>query len=189
MYCCRLSSSLPVFGLLALAGIEGAAERVTLTESNCEEYAPRGKEVDCIYGDTVLRNDTIVLVIAQPIATRNANMTVKRVGGAIIDMTLVDTPNDQLSAYYPAGGLLDFEEAMPADPAVGSDLAATEVHFVVSSRARENQTQVDATYRLRDGEPYIWLETIWSNPHDLSVELTLPPMGCVPNAALNKASM
>src|SRR5688572_17211923 len=79
----------------------GAADLAVLSESTWDEFAPQGKEVDAIYGDFVLRNDQIVAVIAQPLATRNANMTVRNVGGAIIDLTSRARPNDQLSAYYP----------------------------------------------------------------------------------------
>ena len=83
-----------------------AAERTTLTEDNWDDWAPVGKEVDCIYGDIVLRNDRLIAVIAQPISGRNANMTVRNVGGSLIDLTQRNAPNDQLSAFYPGGGRL-----------------------------------------------------------------------------------
>src|SRR5262245_26429846 len=93
------------FGLIAVVGLVGihcqAAEVAILGEETWEEFIPQGKEVDGIYGDFVLRNDQIVAVIAQPLATRNANMTVRNVGGAIIDLTKRNSQNDQLSAYYP----------------------------------------------------------------------------------------
>src|SRR5688500_13622572 len=62
-----------------LAGLRqgSAAEVAILTEKNWDEFAPQGKEVDCIYGDIVLRNDKIIVVIAQPLPSRNANMTVR----------------------------------------------------------------------------------------------------------------
>lgn len=85
-----------------------AAEIAILTEKNWDEFAPKGKEVDCIYGDYVLRNDKIVVVIAQPLATRNANMTVRGVGGMIIDFTKRQAQNDQLSAYYAGGRKYQF---------------------------------------------------------------------------------
>ena len=61
-------------------------EVIRLTDENWEAVAPRGKEVDAIVGDLVLRNRHLVAVIAQPIPTRNANMTVKAVAGGLIDL-------------------------------------------------------------------------------------------------------
>src|ERR1700685_4006932 len=78
-----------------------AADLVVLTPQTWDEFAPAGKEVDCIYGDLVLRNDRLVAVIANPVATRNANMTVKNVGGCIIDLSVAAPQNDQLGAFYP----------------------------------------------------------------------------------------
>ena len=81
-----------------------AADLVQLNAENWDEFAPQGKEVDCIYGDYVLRNDVIVAVIGEPKEGRNANMTVRNVGGAVIDLTRRDHSNDQLSAFYPGRG-------------------------------------------------------------------------------------
>ena len=81
-----------------------SAEVVTITADNAAQVAPAGKEADWIYGDYVIRNGRTVAVIARPVATRNANMTVRGVGGCVIDLTEQERPNDQLSCYYPAGG-------------------------------------------------------------------------------------
>src|SRR5206468_3202250 len=78
-----------------------AAEVVVLTNENWNKYAPPGKEADCILGDYVLKSDKVWAVIAQPAPWRNANMTVRQVGGAVIDLTTTTNPNDQLSAFYP----------------------------------------------------------------------------------------
>ena len=77
------------------------AEVALLTEATWDEYVPSGKEVDAIYGDVVLRNGQLTAVIAQPLETRNANMTVRSVGGALIDLTTREPQSDQLSAFYP----------------------------------------------------------------------------------------
>ena len=69
-----------------------AVEVLRLSEANWDNAVPEGKEVDCIYGDWVLRNDRIVVVIADAVPTRHANMTVRNVGGAVIDLTLRDAP-------------------------------------------------------------------------------------------------
>ena len=75
-----------------------SGEFAVLSESNWSQFAPNGKETDAIIGDYVIRNDHVWAVIAQPNAKRNANMTVRDVGGAIIDYTERQFPNDQLSA-------------------------------------------------------------------------------------------
>src|SRR5262245_14258297 len=80
-----------------------AAEVAILSESTWDEFAPGGKEVDAIYGDIVLRNDKLVAVIAAPVDGRNANMTIKNVGGCLIDFTTRAKENDQLGAFYPLG--------------------------------------------------------------------------------------
>ncbi|NBP80435.1 hypothetical protein EBU58_06895, partial [bacterium] len=89
--------------LMLTAAATHAAEVHTIDETYLPGGAnaslpPVGKEADWILGDHLLRNDRIVAVIAKPVATRNANMTVKNVGGCVIDLTHVEAQNDQLSA-------------------------------------------------------------------------------------------
>ena len=78
-----------------------AVELVTLAAHNWDRYAPEGKEVDAIYGDFLVRTDQLVAVLAHPAERRNANMTVRNVGGCLIDLTQAQRVNDQLSAFYP----------------------------------------------------------------------------------------
>lgn len=91
-----------------------AAELIQLNQKNFESHCPRGKEVDAIYGDWVLRNDHIVAVIAAPKATRNANMTVRNVGAMLIDYAPRNAQSDQLSCFYPAGARYDFHDEAAA---------------------------------------------------------------------------
>ena len=72
-----------------------------LDAENWDQLAPSGKEVDCIYGDFVLQNEFLTAVIAQPIQSRHANMTVRSVGGSLIDLTTRQQASDQLGAFYP----------------------------------------------------------------------------------------
>ena len=60
----------------------------TLNESNWDALIPHGKEVDAIYGDMVMQNGHLRAVIAKPVVTRNANMTVRNVGGCFAAGTL-----------------------------------------------------------------------------------------------------
>src|SRR5262245_46802607 len=96
----------PVWLAVAMlwANLSQSAEFAVLAPGTWDAYAPQGKEVDAIYGDYVLRNEHLVAVIAQPLPTRNANMTVKGVGGMLIDLTERQAQNDQLSCYYPGAG-------------------------------------------------------------------------------------
>src|SRR5262245_3793892 len=98
-YGCHVVWSL-LFGLMATS-LSSAAELAVLTNDNWDRLAPAGKEADCILGDYAFKSDRIMAVVAQPLPTRNANMTVRQVGGAVIDLTLSAKQNDQLSAFYP----------------------------------------------------------------------------------------
>src|SRR6185295_15945918 len=60
---------------------------------------------DAIFGDYVLRNDTIVVAVADPtlLSGRSASRwAIPNVSGAIIDLTMRSEPGDQLTAFYPA---------------------------------------------------------------------------------------
>ena len=90
--------------MLAAGGsVTRAVDVMRVHESTWDDAVPQGKEVDAIYGDWVLRNEHVVAVIGEPIEGRNANMTVRNVGGSVIDLTVPDAQSDQLSAYYPVG--------------------------------------------------------------------------------------
>src|SRR5271170_7968080 len=91
--------------LAAAATPARAADLVALSPQTFDRYVPQGKEVDGIYGDFVLANDQIVAVVAHPRRGRNANMTVREVGGCLIDLTRRDRQSDQLSAFYPGAQL------------------------------------------------------------------------------------
>lgn len=65
---------LPLFAL-GLGVASQAAEHIVLDEENWEAVVPVGKEVDCIYGDHVLRSNRLIAVVANPVDTRNANLT------------------------------------------------------------------------------------------------------------------
>lgn len=85
-----------------------ATDFVELTPANWHDFVPKGKEVDAIYGDYALRNDKIVAIIARPSPLRNANLTIRNVGGFVLDLTSRAEQNDQLSCYVPLGGAFHF---------------------------------------------------------------------------------
>ncbi len=86
-----------------------ATELIRITAKNYDRVVPKGKEVDAIYGDWVLRNKHVVAVIAHPTPGRKANMTVRGVGGMLIDYTTRFHSSDQLSCFYPTAGRYLFE--------------------------------------------------------------------------------
>ncbi len=97
--------------LAALVGRSPAADLVALSPRTWDRYIPQGKEVDGIYGDFALVNEQIMCVIAHPRKGRHANMTVRDVGGCLIDLTRRDRQSDQLSAFYPGARSRDLKFA------------------------------------------------------------------------------
>ena len=148
-----------------------AAELVRLTPETWDEYVPHGKEVDAIYGDFVLRNEKLVAVIAEPLPTRNANMTVRNVGAMIIDLTRRDVQSDQLSVYKPNGMIVVFEDAklakaMVDDKAIelGKDLKASgkSISWTCSTMVRGG-LEVTVRYILNDGDDFLHAATTFHN--------------------------
>lgn len=172
--------------LLALAAIEcRGVELAVLSEGNWDEFPLAGKEVDRIYGDYVLRNDKIIAVIGRDVPTRNANMTVRNVGGCLIDLTLRDDPNDQLSAYYPlADRALRLEDvrvdgqrkSSTPDPGMTLRGKVVELAFrALPAGGEEGRLAPEArvVYRLADGEEALRVTTTYTNKTSGPVTLRL----------------
>ena len=142
--------------LVSVAGMSNvaalAADVQEITKAN--RFALQGKEVDWIDGDYLIKNDVIVGVIARPQRGRDANMTVRAVGAGLIDLTRLDMPSDQLSAFYPSGGRYNFTDN--SSVASGKLDAQTVFWRCESSSSNVNgKTQCTVEYRLRDGDPFI----------------------------------
>jgi hypothetical protein len=136
-----------------------AGEIVRLSPDNWK-LVPGGKEVDAIYGDYLLRNDKVVAVIGDPVPGRNANMSCKFVQGAVIDFTLLETNNDQLSVFYPHGD-------RPLPQATKAEIVTAkgpELLLRVTRPATETEPIEAVTeYSLRDGEPVLRITTRYRN--------------------------
>ena len=155
-------------------------EIAVLAEANWDRFAPDGKEADAIYGDIVLRNGHLTAVIAQPLATRHANMTVRNVAGAIIDLTVRELPGDQLAAYYP--GKNDFAyRTVEARDAAGTELSlanpiSASGPIGVSVKADSTDTRPEAVvrYELGPTDRFITVTTTFTNrgeqPQTVSLE-------------------
>ncbi len=158
----RVLATLVLWLVLFVAHVR-ATDLVQLNAENWDQFAPNGKEVDCIYGDYVLRNDLIVAVIGEPKSGRDANMTVRNVGGAVIDLTCRDHSNDQLSAFYP--GAAAYSLAV-----VDSKWTDTSAELHLRADAEPEKPQVDVHYRLQDGDESLLIETRFTNPHAEPIE-------------------
>lgn len=112
-----------------------------------------GKEVDWIYGDYLMKNDEISVIIGAPLSTRDANMTVRNVGGSIVDLTLNNPSNDQLSVYTPAGGRYSFHD--PSQVETGREEDAVFWQCRSSKTNANDATTATVRYRLADGKPYV----------------------------------
>lgn len=112
-----------------------------------------GKEIDWIYGDYVISNDKLTAVIAAPLSTRDANLTIRDIGASLLDLTLNEPSNDQLSAFIPLAGRFQFHN--PAFVETGRD-GDTAFWRCRSSRAVANDgLTATVTYRLKNGDAFL----------------------------------
>src|SRR5262245_14231472 len=167
-----------LFGLAAwllLAGLAPAAELAALTNDNWDRLAADGKEADCILGDYAVRSDRLAAVVAQPLPGRNANMTVRQVGGAVIDLTLTARPNDQLGAFYPGMRRHVFTKAEVVQA------KGKKVVLVCTAPAQQAKTEPKADaqpevrleYELEDGQPFLLVRSVFKNTFDTPLEFAL----------------
>lgn len=173
-----------IVAFFAIAATSYSAELVELSQENWQTYVPEGKEVDAIFGDFALRSDRLMAVVAKAVAGRDANMTVRDVGGSLIDFTRRDVQNDQLSCFYPHAMAYKLEGPVdwPADftpvdaPATGEAarlaFTATPLKDTPANAAKELKLTVG--YELADGNDYLSIRTLISNPtdHPIDIELT-----------------
>ena len=169
------------YGVWGEAAGGGPVQVAVLNEANFDRLVPEGKEVDAIYGDIVLRNAHITAVIAAPLPTRNANMTVREVAGCVIDLTTRTEGSDQLSAFYPGmrqypyrswSVQVDQDQALDVNDAL--DAGGRSVAVVVKADGDANRPAVEVTYRLAADSAKLEVTTRYTNSGDapLTFELT-----------------
>lgn len=111
---------------------------------------PGGKEGDGIIGDFIMRNDSIVAVIAGNLPLRKANMGTMWNGitpGGLYDLGLRSESNDQLTIFAPSNQIGPITYGRIVED--GSDGAA--VFEVVVSAANNNGLYKRHEYRLEEG--------------------------------------
>lgn len=159
----------------------GRVEMARLDAANWDEFAPLGKEVDAIYGDIVLRNDYLTAVIAQPLASRNANMTVRDVGGCLIDLTVRKNQSDQLSAFYPGARKYSYRSLIARDSdgiRIDFSRGASASHrralwITVHADGAEGRPAVNVTYRLDSTSRRVKVTTQFRNETDETIDVPL----------------
>jgi hypothetical protein len=150
-----------------------------LSERNWDQLVPQGKEVDAIYGDIVLQNSFIRAVIAKPVATRNANMTVRNVGGCLIDLANRAHESDQLSAFYPGRRAFAFSgielksEAASSVDSNGKVSASGKGALAVTSVGTNSQPACSVSYALAQDSRALTVTTTWTNTSAADITLTL----------------
>lgn len=156
-----------------------AVEISVLTEATWDRFVPQGKEVDAIYGDVVLRNGYLTAVIAQPLATRHANMTVRDVAGAIIDLSVQGSAGDQLAAFYPGKRLFSYRSiaqrevdgvAQPVDKPVAYRKSAG---VVVKAEQSSDRPEAEVFYQLSPSDRFLTITTTWTNRSEQPQTLVL----------------
>src|SRR5262249_6848842 len=127
-------------------------------------------------------NDQLIAVIANPRRGRHANMTVREVGGCLIDLTRRDRQSDQLSAFYPSAQLRDLKfagieveapriyEAAELD---GVFVQARRVTLRLLAAPREKAPDVEVSYTLEDGWPYVLVTTTFANRGNTAIDTEL----------------
>jgi hypothetical protein len=172
--------NLAAFLMISCLSITASAvELVRLTPDTWDEFVPQGKEVDAIYGDYVLRNDQMVAVIAEPLPTRNANMTVRNVGAMIIDLTRRESQSDQLSVYKPNGMVIVFESPKGVEINVDDEPVSAAPDLKVSGKSIDwscstttsSGLEVTVRYLLKDGDDFLHATTAIENTTDEVVSL------------------
>jgi len=134
-----------------------------LTPENWDKYVPAGKEVDAIYGDYVLRNDVLTAIIAQPTPTRNANLTIREVGGCVLDLTRHDSNNDQLGCYYPTGQQFSFTNPKQVDIVLAEEGLPAQAELHITSQKESNGTFARVFYSIRNRDTTLKVITQFHN--------------------------
>lgn len=156
--------------------MDSAAEFSILSHENHFDWMPAGKETDAIAGDFVLRNEHVIVVIAQPAPWRHANLTVKNVGGMVLDFTGREVQSDQLSCFYPTANRFNFHAADRVSVKLdgvekdwkdaAGPLSGQEVSLTFVSATAGNGVVCELTYRLCSTDQFLEITTSFRNESD-----------------------
>jgi len=191
MFFLRFTTSIQLFLILALGPVfnsvvysaeasDAIVEVIEITADNWDDVVPAGKEMDAIVGDLVLKNKYVTAVIAQPLASRHANMTVPSVAGCLIDFTINEQPSDQLSAYYPGAKKYPFRswEILDAkyQPIVlqnGTAQNNSGIRIEVKAKGAKGRAELVVSYLLKPDARELFVEQTYRNPDEEELPLFL----------------
>ena len=105
-------------------------------------------------------------------------MTVKNVGGALIDLTRRDAQNDQLSCFYPHGMAYSLEGPVEWTSELPSAGKASRIAFLArpidgTRAAQSANLQIIVGYELADGADFLTVRSLIHNPTQQPVEIDL----------------
>lgn len=157
----------PVRAILSLFAVACAISTTScnaqpVSAQNYDALVPTGKETDAIYGDIALVNKSAKAVLALPAPTRHANMTVRSIGGCLIDFAIREFESDQLSAFYPGRRQFPFS-------AVDENL----VGVTMRAKGTDARPSCDVTWSFPDDRPVIEVTSTWTNTTSNDVTLRL----------------
>lgn len=137
-----------------------AGDVIKVNSSN-KNLLPKGKEVDGMIGDWIMKNDKVIAVIAAAYPDREANQMVSSIQGAVIDFTTLASNNDQLVVYYPQGARVDI-------PAADTIIVLSAKGKIIQLKAiryatRRDPYTAETTYTLQDGKNYLEVSTVYTN--------------------------
>ena len=139
--------------LILLIGVsQSTVYSQKLNDQNYDRLVPQGKEVDAIYGDYALRNQHVKAIIADPLPSRHANMTVRNVGGCLIDLACAEYESDQLSAFYPGRKQYPF-----------SEVERNENKLTLIALGSEERPRCEVAYELDPDHPVVHVKTTFTN--------------------------
>jgi len=146
--------------LIACHCVTKAGEIIQITPAT-RYMIPKGKEVDAIDGDWILKNDKVIAVIGNSVAGREANQMVPNVQGAVIDFTSLAANNDNLVAYYPHGYRIFSPSAHKIE--VVSSKGKVVILRAIRNPSEEDPYLTVTEYILKDGEPFLHVKTTHHN--------------------------
>ncbi|CAN5757477.1 hypothetical protein BH24BAC1_BH24BAC1_25580 [soil metagenome] len=156
--------------LFAFHQIATAGEIIQITAAN-RHLVPKGKEVDAIDGDWIMKNDKVIAVIGNAVEGREANQMVQGIQGAVIDFTSLAANNDQLVVFYPQGFRLDSVSAHRIEviKSGGKEIVLKAIRNPTATEPYGSET----AYSLRDGENFLRITTTHHNPGTTAVSFYL----------------
>jgi len=163
--------NLAAIAVVAFSALSASAARiVTLDEKNWN-LVPAGKEVDAIYGDFLMKNDKVVVVIGSTLFNRQLNLRISSAQGSVVDFALLSSNNDQLTVFHPHAYVGD---GPAADRAEVIKPDGAEVTLRVTRKATaESPVEVVTDYTLKDGDQHLKIVTTRRNTSDKPAKVRL----------------